>query len=301
MSKKVFITGATGNIATLAIPALLNNGISVRAFVRNPEKAEALQKLGVEIFEGDLADQQALNEAAQGMDAVLSITPAGPNAIAQGNAVTTAAKKAGVKHLVRLSAIKAAADAPTENGRSHYQTDQEIIASGIPYTILRPHFFMQNLFMSVPTVLEQGNMYWGMGQGKLGMIDVRDIADCVVSLLTNGGHEGEILNPTGASSITFAEAAAIISKGIGKPVNYIPVSIEAVGEAMRTMGAGEWNAQLMMDYSRAYSANWGDYINNDVETITGKKARSFQQFFDEVMSPGFKQPVNSKEKALEMA
>lgn len=229
------------------------------------------------------------------MDAVLSLTAAGPDAVAQASAITKAAKQAGVKHLVRLSAIKAAEDAPTENGRFHFQTDKEIIASGIPYTILRPHFFMQNLFMSVPTILEQGNMYWGMGQGKLGMIDIRDITDCLVSLLTNGGHEGEIYSPTGASSITFTEAASIISKGIGKPVNYIPVPLEAVGEALRSMGQSEWVAQLMMDYSKAYSAGWGDYTNNDVETITGKKSRSFQQFFDEVMSWGFKQPVKSNE------
>ncbi len=291
MSKKVLITGATGNIATLAIPSLIENGLSVRAFVRNAQKAEGLKKGGVEIFEGDLSNQQAIHAAAEGMDAVLSITPAGPEAVAQGNAVTQAAKAAGIKHLVRLSAIKAAEDAPTENGRSHFQTDKEITASGIPYTILRPHFFMQNLLMSVPTILGQGNMYWGMGQGRLGMIDVRDIADCVVTLLTNGGHEGKIYNPTGALSIDFNEAAAIISKGIGKSVTYTPVPLEAVGEALISMGQGEWVAKLMMDYSKAYSENWGNYTNDDVETITGHKARSFQQFFDEIMSRGFKRPV----------
>lgn len=298
MSKKVLITGATGNIATLAIPSLIENGVSVRAFVRNAQKAETLKKLGVEIFQGDLSNQQSVNEAAEGMDAVLSLTAAGMQAVAQASAITKAAKGAGVKHLVRLSAIKAAEDAPTENGRFHFQTENEIIASGIPYTILRPHFFMQNLFMSVPTILEQGNMYWGMGQGKLGMIDVRDIADCIVSLLTNGGHEGKIYSPTGASSITFTEAAAIISKGIGKQVNYVPVPLEAVGEAMRSMGQGEWVARLMMDYSKAYSEGWGNYTNNDVETITGHQSRSFQQFFDEVMSWGFKQPVKSKDELV---
>ncbi|MEJ7828297.1 MAG: SDR family oxidoreductase [Segetibacter sp.] len=281
-------------MASLAIPLLIENGLSVRAFVRNAKKAESLDKLGVEIFVGDLSGQQSINEAAKGMDAVLSLTPAGPNAPAQASAITEATKQAGVKHLIRLSAIKAAEDAPTENGRFHFQSDKEIIASGVPYTILRPHFFMQNLFMSVPTILEQGSMYWGMGQGKLGMIDVRDIADCIVSLLTNGGHEGEIYNPTGASSISFSEAAAIISKGIEKPVNYISIPIETVGEALRSMGQGEWVAQLMMDYSKAYSANWGDYTNNDVETITGHPSRSFQQFFDEVMSWGFKAPVKSE-------
>lgn len=150
MSKKVLITGATGNIASLAIPALIQNGLSVRAFVRNPKKAESLQKWGVEIFEGDLSNQEALNEAAKGMDAVLSITPAGPDAITQGNAITKAAKQAGVKHLVRLSAIKAAEDAPTENGRSHFQTDKEIIASGIP---LLPEYYLNYQAKTFPILI----------------------------------------------------------------------------------------------------------------------------------------------------
>lgn len=298
MSKKVLITGATGNIARLAIPALIENGLSVRAFVRDAEKAENLKKIGAEIFEGDLSDQEAINEATQGIDAVLSITAAGPNSVAQAACITKAAKGAGVKHLVRISAIKAAEDAPTANGRLHFQTEKDIIASGIPYTILRPHFFMQNLFMSVPTILEQGNIYWGMGQAKLGMIDIRDIADCVVSLLATGGHEGKIYAPTGFSSISFNEAAGIISKGIGKPVNYIPVSLQAVEDAMKSLGADEWGAKLMVDYSEAYSSGWGDYTNNDVETITGHPSRSFQQFFDEVMSWGFKVPVKSNDELV---
>ncbi len=111
---------------------------------------------------------------------------------------------------------------------------------------------MQNLFVSVETIKTDGNMYWGMDDGKLGMIDVRDIADCCASLLLNSGHEGKIYTPTGPATISFQDIADIISNGLGKPVKYVPISIEAVGEAIRNAGWGEWGAQVMMDYSRAY-------------------------------------------------
>jgi uncharacterized protein YbjT (DUF2867 family) len=159
--------------------------------------------------------------------------------------------------------------------------------SGLKYTILRPHYFMQNTFMSVDSIKSEGKMYLGMGQGSLGMIDVRDIADSFVALLLEGGHENKIYIPTGPESITFTDVASIISNGIDKPVEYIPIPIEAVGDAIRQAGWGEWGAQVMMDYSKAYSKGWGDFTNDDVESITGRKARSFKQFHNEVLATGF--------------
>ena len=284
MYKKVLVTGATGNIAGLVIPQLVANGIQVNAYVHHKEKADKIKQNGVKIFEGEFTDQNALNEVAKGVDAVLSITPPNGNAVAQASAILNAAKSAKAKYLLRISALKAGKDAPTANGRLHYETDKEIIASGITYTILRPHFFMQNLFMSAPTINEQGNMYWAMGKGKLGLIDVRDIADCVVSLLTNGGHENKIYTPTGPKSIDFDEIAEIISESLGRKVNNINVPYEAVGEAILNMGGDKWFAEVMTDYSKAYSNNWGNFTNDDVEKITSNEPRSFKQFFDEVLS-----------------
>ena len=284
MSKTILVTGATGNIGGHIIPQLLKAGANVRALVRNLQKAEELSNSGVVLFEGDFSNQEALNEAAFGADSILAITPAGPDAVSQGEALLKAALNAGSPHYVRLSAIGAASDAPTENGRLHYQTDEAVIASGLTYTILRPHFFMQNLFMSLETIRASGTMYWGMGSGKLGMIDVRDIADAFANILLNGGHENTIYTPTGPASISFSDIADIISNGTGNKVEYVPVPIEAVGEAIIKAGWGEWGAQVMMDYSKAYSNGWGDFINNDVETLTGNTPRSFQKLFDEVLS-----------------
>jgi len=284
MSKTILVTGATGNIASLVIPELIKNGINVRAMLRDVSKGDTLKELGAEVVEGDFDDREKLGSNLEGVDSVFAITPANPNAVSQGTNILQAAKDAGVSFYLRLSAIGAAVDAPTDNGKLHFQSDQEVIKSGITYTILRPHFFMQNMFMTVDSIKNAGNFYLGMGDGKLGMIDGRDIADCCVSILVNGGHDNKVYNPTGPESIPFTRTAEIIGSAIGKEVTYIPVPSDAVHQAILDMGWGEWAAKVMVDYSNAYASGWGDFTNNHVETITGQKSRSFQQFVDEVFS-----------------
>lgn len=293
MGKTILVTGATGNIASLVIPELINGGAKVKAFVHDSSKAEKLKEAGAEIIQGEYSDQDALNSAAEGVDSIMAITAPNPDAASQASNIIEAAKNSGSPYFLRISAIGAASDAPTENGKLHFETDEAIIASGLKHTILRPHFFMQNTFMSVESILADGNMYWGMGEGKLGLIDVRDITDCCVKILLEGGHENKIYTPTGPESISFSEIAKIIGGGIQKDVTYVPVPEEAVRKAILDMGWGEWGAQIMVDYSKAYSEGWGDFTTQDVETITGNKPRSYKQFFDEVLSWGFKQPAES--------
>ena len=84
MIKKVLITGATGNIGSYAIPQLIKEGVSVRAYVHNKAHAEKINLQGVEIIEGDYLNNEALEKAAKGTDAVVSITAANPDAVATG-------------------------------------------------------------------------------------------------------------------------------------------------------------------------------------------------------------------------
>jgi uncharacterized protein YbjT (DUF2867 family) len=285
MSRKVLVTGASGNVAGNMIPQLLKQGVALKVYVRDAAKAEKLKAAGAEPVVGDFLDAAKLEAAAKGMDAVVSITPPGPSAAEQASVITQAAKRGGVGHIIRLSAIGAAPDAPTENGKLHFKTDSEIIASGIPFTILRPNFFMQNLLGQAQSIKSQGSMYWGMGEGSMGIIDVRDIADSLAALAGYGGHHGQIYLQTGPESLTFADMAEIISEAIGKPVKYVAIPVEAVGEAVRGFGMGEWFAQMMMDYSRAYSRGWGDIVNGNVEAITGNGPRSFARFAKEILAP----------------
>lgn len=288
MARKVLITGASGNVAGGAIPRLVKQGVAVKAYVRDAAKAEKLKAAGVEPVIGDFMDGAKLEAAAKGMDAVVSITPPGPNAAEQASVITQATKRAGVEHIIRLSAIGAGPEAPTDNGKLHFKSESEIIASGVHYTILRPNFFMQNLLGSVATLKSQGAMYWGMGEGAVAVVDVRDVSEAIANLAGFGGHLGQTYTLCGPESLTFADMAEIISEAWGRKAQYVAIPVEAVGEAIRGYGMGDWFAQVMMDYSRAYARGFGDFTNGDTEALTGESPRSFADFAKEILVPALK-------------
>jgi uncharacterized protein YbjT (DUF2867 family) len=187
--------------------------------------------------------------------------------------------------VVRLSVIKAGLDAPMANTRSHGQTEEDLKESGLPVAYLRPHYFMQNIFGSLQSIASEGVIYQGMGDAKLAMIDVRDIADSAAKVLLDRNHAGKTYLLTGPASITWHAVAQAFTAVLGRPVKYIPITSEAVADNIRKMGWGEWAAGVMRDYSAAYGSGWGDFVTEDVKKLTGHPARSIDQFAREVLAP----------------
>jgi uncharacterized protein YbjT (DUF2867 family) len=286
MVRNVLVTGATGRIGSQLVPRLAGyNDLAVRAFVRNAKKAAPLEISGVEFALGRLEDPQSMRIAMDGIDTVVLITPATPDAADQASFVLTAAKAAGVRKIVRISVFKAAVDGPSGITRLHGRTDSEILESGLTYTILRPPFFMQNLFfMAADSIAREGRLYFGIGYGKLGMIDLRDIVDCAESCVVSHAYDNQVFTLTGPESIGFHHIAGRLNDILGRPVQYIPVPPEAVERSIRALGMGEWYAQVMRDLCRAYSENWGDLITDSVARMTGHAPRSFDAFAREVFA-----------------
>lgn len=278
MTKTILITGATGNISSGIIAQLKGSAHRLLALVRNPEKAEELKRQGVELRVGDLEKPWTLSSAFASTDIVWVLAPPGPRAPEQCSNALWAAKQAGAKHVVRLSAIGAAHTAPTINSRLHALSDAELVESGIPFTILKPHYFMQNLMMAAQSVAQQGAMYFALADGKMGLIDSRDISEFAAHVLTTAGHEGKTYTLTGPASISMHQVAAAIGEAIGKAVKYVPVTVEAQRQSILQMGMDEWMANLLGDYSTAYSANWGDLVTDDFQRVMGKAPRSIAQF-----------------------
>jgi uncharacterized protein YbjT (DUF2867 family) len=276
--KKIAVTGATGNVAPQIISRLLAGGHTVRALVRSPAKAAALAAQGVELVEGDLSRPRTLEHAFDGVDAVMSIVPPGPLAPQQASAVAWAARQARVGQLVRLSAFGAAHDAPTVNSRLHALSDAELERSDLPYTILKPHFFMQNLFMAAESVAKEGAMYLALGDGKIGIIDVTDIAEVAAQVLTTPGHLGKTYVLTGPASIDMHQVAAALSEAVGKPVRYQPIPVAAFDQGLAQLGGDEFSRTLFCDYFTAYSQGWGDAVTDTVPTLLGRPARSILDF-----------------------
>ena len=278
MSKTILITGANGNVSSAVLQALKGTKNTVRAMVRDPNKATALKAMGVEVVAGDFEKPPTLTAAFAGVDTAWLLTSTGNLAsFCMSNAIW-AARKAGVSHVVRMSAVGAAHHAPTVNSRSHALSDTELARSGIPYTILKPHFFMQNMMMAAQSVAKEGAIYLALGEGRMGMVDVRDIGEFAARVLTSGGHEGKTYSLTGPASISMATAAEQLGAALKKPVKYVPVSLEQALASMAGMGMDAYSVHMMGDYLTAYSNNWGDFVSSDFQTLMGKAPRSWADF-----------------------
>jgi uncharacterized protein YbjT (DUF2867 family) len=194
--------------------------------VRDESKAQPLRDQGVEVVIGDLGKPETLDAAFSGVSKVYLVTSTNPDAVEQASNAIAAAKRAGRPHLVRLSALVPEPVNETVLGRQHHEIDDKIKASGLPYTILRPTFFMQNTMMAAQTVACDGMVYMPMKDGRMGQIDVRDIVEVVVAILTGEGHEGKVYELTGPASISFHDVAAGLSRALGKEVKYADVPLQ---------------------------------------------------------------------------
>ena len=274
----ILVIGATGNTGREVALQLKAKGEAVRALTRTPAKASALSAKGIEVVAGDVTDASSLGAALSGVERVyLAISP-DPAMAQQQMAVVEAAKKAGVKHVVKLSVLGAAADSPVSIAKSHDQADAALKSSGVAYTIVQPSFFMQNLIGFAGSIASSGAFYAPAGDGKAAAIDARDISAVAVAALTSDGHAGQVYAITGPEAISFADAASAIGSAIGKPVNYVSVPQDAARQSMLGSGMPAWYVEdllLLFDfYAKGYMAGTTD----TVARVTGRPATGIAQF-----------------------
>lgn len=285
MNKSILVTGATGTVGSRLASSLARaSGARVRAFIRNPSKAAHLANLGVELHSGTFEDGDSLAAALRDIDTVALITMPGARAAEQAQVTIEHARRAGVRKIVRLSAIKASLDGPTDNTRQHGRTELALRESGLVHVSLRPQFFMQNVLSGAESIAKQGKLYSGVGAARIGMIDARDVADAMDRAIQSSDFDGQALELTGPESITHQEVAAALARAIDRPVTYVAVSPEAVGEMVRGFGADDWTVALMRDYMHAYSDGFGDFVTDAVERMIGRPPRTISAFASDVFA-----------------
>jgi uncharacterized protein YbjT (DUF2867 family) len=286
MKKTIVVTGATGTIGQRVVEGLIAKQEPVVALVRDASKGAALEAIGgVRSAVGSFEDRSSLEKAFDGADTVVLITAANVRADEQTRSAIEAAKGARVRKIVRVSALKADPDGPTDNTRQHGRTEALLKASGLTHVILRPQFFFQNLLGSLPTITTEGKIYFGVGQGKIGIVDTRDVADAAIAAATTDAHDGSTFELTGPASLDYDAVAAAIGRGLGREVTYVPVPPGAVAETVRRFGADEWTAGILHDYCTAYAKGFGDFTTDHVARLTGHAPRSVDDFVREVLVP----------------
>lgn len=284
MHKTILITGATGTVGKeVAIQLSIVDDVRVRAGVHSIIKGENLKRVpDVEVVEVDFKDQNSLHAAFTHVDKVFMVTPFTHDQVEMAKTLVDEAKKTGVKHVVKLSAMGADAEPGIKLGRWHREIEEYIINSGIAYTFLRPASFMQNYTnFDAASIRGEGRFYHPTGNGKISCIDVRDIAAVAVEVLTGAGHEGKVYELTGPEALSNYEVADIISEVTGKQVEFVGVSEDAARSAMLEHQMPEWMVDAMLELQRSYKENQFNKTTDTVQQLTGRPPYTFRQFVED--------------------
>jgi uncharacterized protein YbjT (DUF2867 family) len=227
----------------------------------------------------DFNDPTQLAEAFKGVDRLFLVFPLASNKIALATNAVAAAKAAGVKHIVRSSGAGAEAQSPVAIARLQGIVDQLVINSGVPYTLLLPNSFMQNWISYYTGMIKTGALYLSHAEGKVSFVDVRDIAGVAAAVLLNpAAHNGKSYTLTGSQALSAAEGLAEIAKASGRVAQYVPVPESAAIDAMKNMGMDEWTIEMLSSLNQIIAAGYASGISPDVESVTGKPARTFSAF-----------------------
>ena len=206
------------------------------------------------------------------------MTPSSERAEAQQTTFVELARRAGVRHIVKLSQLAAASASPVRFLRYHAAVEQAVRESGLVYTFLRPNLFMQGLLGFRTSIVAQGKFFAAASDARISAIDVRDIAAVAAVALTERGHEGRTYDLTGPQALTHSEMAAHLSDALGRRVEFIDVSPEAMRGALVSVGLPPWQADgLLEDYAH-YRRGEAAAVFSGVQDVTGQAPRTFATF-----------------------
>jgi uncharacterized protein YbjT (DUF2867 family) len=280
MANKILITGGTGTVGSALLEKLAATQANARALVRSPSKAERIKSSGLEAVVGDLDKPESLPAAFDGIERVFLLTSPSERQPELERNVIAAAQRAGVSHIVKLSAIGAGPDTPPLI-HGHYIIEQEIERSGIPYTHLRPNGFMQNILMSAPTIKEKGLFYGPLGEAKVSYVDARDIASVAAAALTEDGHQNKAYEITGPKALSNKEVAQEFSSVLGKDVQYVDMPLEAARSSMLGQGLSVWLVDRLVGLFEFYRDGRAAKVTQVVREVTGQEPITFRQFVRE--------------------
>jgi uncharacterized protein YbjT (DUF2867 family) len=186
----ILVTGANGQVGGALVEELVRRGERTRAMVRTQERAARLAARGVEAVVADFERPKSLPRALDGVDRVFLMSRDDPNQPMMEAALIEVATREGVERIVKLSASGARPDNPVALMRWHAQAERPLEDSGLEHTILRPQLYMQNFLRFGPSIAAEGRFAAPMGDRRLALVDVRDVARVAAAALIEEAHAG---------------------------------------------------------------------------------------------------------------
>lgn len=272
----ILVTGATGKVGSEAVRVLREQGLPVRALVRDEDRARALAQAGAELAVGDFDVPATVAAAVDGVATVLLISPGG--APAQELGVIDAASRAGVGHVVKLTS-KASPDSPVGRARAHATVEQGLAVSGVPHTLLRANAYMQNTLFLAPEIAASSGFASSAGAGRIGMVDARDVAAVAAAVAAHpADHAGWTYWLSGPELLTYAQVAAVLSRQLGRTVTFRVSSREEDEAALVRVGLPRPVAAMNALALSLWADGDAEWLSDDVPSMLGRPARSYEQF-----------------------
>ncbi len=282
--RMILVLGATGTVGMHVLSQLAAGGARVRALARSSQRVDRVRGIASEVVLGDMADIPSLRTAMTDVDHVFLVTPAGPDSEYFTGAVVEAAASLS-PHIVRLSTLGADPASTVRLAHWHGRADRLLQRSGLPHTILRPHFFMQNLLREHPaTIAAKSRFYAPMKEGAIALVDARDVAAVAAKCLRMPGHAGQSYDITGPEALTFHQVAGHLSEAAGRLIDYVDQSREEAIELLLERGLSQdlaiWLVQLLGVYADGYAGQ----VTDTVLQVTGHEPTPFSRFAQEYAS-----------------
>jgi uncharacterized protein YbjT (DUF2867 family) len=277
----ILITGASGAVGTPTIRHLVKRGAKIRALTSNEASAAKLKAAGVaETAIGDLTKDDDIKRAMAGVRSVMHIPPRFREDEAEiGKRVLNAAVAEKVGHFL-FSSVFHSQMRDMDHHFNKLIIEEALIDSGLPFTIIQPASFMQNLRVEWPVVKEKGVYQRAYSQHqKMALIDTDDLGEAAAKILTEPGYTGAIFELCGPDRLTNAEMAAVLTEVSGRTIRAEKQSLEDWKTWATGRGWKPWAMEAYMKMCRHYDAH--GYAGGNplvLQAILGRAAGNYRDF-----------------------
>ncbi len=284
---RVLMVGATGRHAHWVLRELTRRGVSVRALVRNEDRARVARQNGAEeVAIGDLTKPASLTEAVAGMDGVFHIGPAHSTGEAEmGVAMVNAARAAGVRKFVFSGVIHPSISAMTNHAAAKLPVEEALYSSELDFTVLQPARFMQNFERSWSDIVEHDRLAQPYSlSAKMCSVDYRDVAEVAAIALT-GSDPSELSYGTFELSAPGMQdsyqTAELISAVLGRPITAVRIPLDEFALQFPDGPFREGMTRMMAHYDKHGLPGGNPVV---LRSILGREPRSLRDYFRELAS-----------------
>lgn len=274
----ILVTGASGTIGREVVRALRARGANVRVAQRDRTRPPPEGTTAVFL---DWAQPRTFDEALTGIDRVFLLTPFIEDPQTPALAFIEAARRARVRFLLKLSADGVSDEAHFEASRQHARVEKALASSGVPFAILRPTFFMDNvLTFQREGLLGEGAFHGASGNQPVAYVSSRDVGEVAAAVLVAPeAHLGRTYKLTGGEAVTDEAMAAALTRQTGRSIRYVDHPLEHYRSAQLAQGAPGWAVEAMTALEGIKRQGWAAEVSPVVRTVLGRPPETAEEFF----------------------